>query len=240
MAAQGYQESRLDQDAKSRVGAIGVMQLMPETGKEQKVGDIRKLEPNIHAGVKYMRFIRDSFFEDEPMDDLNKGLFTFAAYNAGPGRSGSCARKPTARARSERLVRQRRADRLRADRPRDGDLRQQHLQVLRRLQAGDRRAAAQEGGGRAYRPLTISPSCWRRLTTSIVEPLDVALDVLGIRGAADARPRSACPSTGRRPAFRPSWSSPRAPCRSDRRSPSRNPSSPTRSRSSRCSRSAEE
>ena len=86
MAAQGYQESRLDQNAKSQVGAIGVMQLMPETGKEQKVGDVRKLEPNIHAGVKYMRFIRDSFFENEPMDDLNKGLFTFAAYNAGPGR----------------------------------------------------------------------------------------------------------------------------------------------------------
>jgi membrane-bound lytic murein transglycosylase MltF len=86
MAAQGYQESRLDQGAKSPVGAVGVMQLMPETGKEQKVGDIRKIEPNVHAGVKYMRFIRDSFFENEPMDDLNKGLFTFAAYNAGPGR----------------------------------------------------------------------------------------------------------------------------------------------------------
>ena len=86
MAAQGYQESRLDQRAKSPVGAIGVMQLMPETGKEQKVGDVRKIDPNVHAGVKYMRFIRDSFFENEPMDDLNKGLFTFAAYNAGPGR----------------------------------------------------------------------------------------------------------------------------------------------------------
>jgi len=86
MAAQGYQESRLDQNAKSSVGAIGVMQLMPETGKEQKVGDISKVDPNVHAGVKYMRFIRDSFFEDQPMDELNKGLFTFAAYNAGPGR----------------------------------------------------------------------------------------------------------------------------------------------------------
>jgi membrane-bound lytic murein transglycosylase MltF len=86
MAAQGYQESRLDQNAKSKVGAIGVMQLMPATGKEQKVGDIRKVDPNVHAGVKYMRFIRKSFFENEPMDDLNKGLFTFAAYNAGPGR----------------------------------------------------------------------------------------------------------------------------------------------------------
>jgi membrane-bound lytic murein transglycosylase MltF len=86
MAAQGYQESRLDQNAKSAVGAIGVMQVMPETGAEQKVGDIRQIDPNIHAGVKYMRFIRNSFFEKEPMDDVNKALFTFAAYNAGPGR----------------------------------------------------------------------------------------------------------------------------------------------------------
>jgi membrane-bound lytic murein transglycosylase MltF len=86
MAAQGYQESRLDQGAKSQVGAIGVMQLMPATGAEQKVGDVTQLEPNIHAGVKYMRFVRDQFFEDQPMDDLNKGLFTFASYNAGPGR----------------------------------------------------------------------------------------------------------------------------------------------------------
>ena len=86
MAAQGYQESRLDQNAKSPVGAIGVMQVMPATGKELKVGDITQLEPNIHAGVKYMRFMIDQYFKDEPMDELNKGLFTFASYNAGPGR----------------------------------------------------------------------------------------------------------------------------------------------------------
>jgi membrane-bound lytic murein transglycosylase MltF len=86
MAAQGYQESRLDQGAKSHVGAIGVMQLMPATGQEQAVGDIHQLEPNIHAGVKYMRFMRDRYFQGEPMDDLNKGLFTFASYNAGAGR----------------------------------------------------------------------------------------------------------------------------------------------------------
>jgi membrane-bound lytic murein transglycosylase MltF len=86
MAAQGYQESRLDQNAKSHVGAIGVMQLMPATGKEQNVGDVHQIEPNIHAGVKYMRFVRNQFFEDQPMDDLNKSLFTFASYNAGPGR----------------------------------------------------------------------------------------------------------------------------------------------------------
>ena len=86
MAAQGYQESTLDQDVKSRVGAVGIMQVMPATGKELAVGDIRQMEPNIHAGVKYMRFMMDTYFKDDQMDDLNKGLMTFAAYNAGPGR----------------------------------------------------------------------------------------------------------------------------------------------------------
>jgi membrane-bound lytic murein transglycosylase MltF len=86
MAAQGYQESQLNQNAKSQVGAIGVMQVMPATGAELKVGDIKQTEANIHAGVKYMRFMIDQYFKDEPMDNLNKGLFAFAAYNAGPGR----------------------------------------------------------------------------------------------------------------------------------------------------------
>ncbi len=86
MAAQGYQESTLDQAVKSPVGAIGVMQVMPATGKELNVGDIALLEPNIHAGVKYMRFMIDRYYANEPMDRLNKGLMTFASYNAGPGR----------------------------------------------------------------------------------------------------------------------------------------------------------
>ncbi len=86
MLAQGYQESRLDQKVKSQVGAVGVMQVMPATGKELAVGDISQLEPNIHAGVKYMRFMIDRYYKDEPMTPLNKGLMTFASYNAGPAR----------------------------------------------------------------------------------------------------------------------------------------------------------
>jgi membrane-bound lytic murein transglycosylase MltF len=86
MAAQGYQESGLNQSVKSQVGAVGVMQVMPATGKELKVGDITQLEPNIHAGVKYMRFMIDQYYAKEPMDELNKALFTFASYNAGPAR----------------------------------------------------------------------------------------------------------------------------------------------------------
>ncbi|HEY7403327.1 MAG TPA: lytic transglycosylase F [Candidatus Angelobacter sp.] len=86
MMAQGYQESQLNQARRSKAGAIGVMQLMPATGKQMQVGDIHQLEPNIHAGVKYIRFMEDRYFAGEPMDDTNKLLFSFAAYNAGPAR----------------------------------------------------------------------------------------------------------------------------------------------------------
>jgi membrane-bound lytic murein transglycosylase MltF len=97
MAAQGYQESRLDHSARSHVGAIGVMQVMPATGTELKVGDIRRVEPNIHAGVKYIRSLVDRYYANEPMDELNKVLFAFAAYNAGPGRVRQLRREAEAR-----------------------------------------------------------------------------------------------------------------------------------------------
>jgi len=86
MAAQGYQESQLNQAAKSKVGAIGVMQVMPATGKELQVGDITQTEANIHAGVKYMRWMIDQYYGKEPMTKLDKALFAFASYNAGAGR----------------------------------------------------------------------------------------------------------------------------------------------------------
>jgi membrane-bound lytic murein transglycosylase MltF len=86
MMAQGYQESLLDQNAKSDVGAVAVMHLMPATGKEMNTGDITQAEPNIHAGIEYISWMRNEFFGNEPMDARNKTLFSFAAYNAGPGR----------------------------------------------------------------------------------------------------------------------------------------------------------
>jgi membrane-bound lytic murein transglycosylase MltF len=86
MGAQGYQESQLNQAVKSPVGAIGVMQVMPATGKELGVGDINETEANIHAGVKYMRWMIDQYYEKEPMTKLDKALFAFASYNAGAGR----------------------------------------------------------------------------------------------------------------------------------------------------------
>jgi len=86
MAAQGYQESQLNQSVRSKVGAIGIMQVMPATGKELKVGDINQVDPNIHAGCKYMRWMIDNYYGDEPMTKLDKALFAFASYNAGAGR----------------------------------------------------------------------------------------------------------------------------------------------------------
>jgi membrane-bound lytic murein transglycosylase MltF len=84
LAAQGFQESTLDQSKRSRVGAIGVMQLMPATGKGLDVGDITVIEPNIHAGAKYMDELSTKYFADAKFDQLNKTLFAFASYNAGP------------------------------------------------------------------------------------------------------------------------------------------------------------
>ena len=85
LAAQGYQESQLDQNAKSHVGAIGVMQIMPATGAELKVGDIRQIEPNIQGGAKYMDKLMTQYFKDAKFTEETRPLFAFASYNAGPG-----------------------------------------------------------------------------------------------------------------------------------------------------------
>ena len=98
MAAQAYQESGLDQSKKSHAGAIGVMQLLPSTAADRNVNisEIQKLENNIHAGTKYMRFIVNRYYKDEPMDDVNKMLFAFASYNAGPAKVKRLRKKTAA------------------------------------------------------------------------------------------------------------------------------------------------
>jgi membrane-bound lytic murein transglycosylase MltF len=97
MGAQGYQESQLNQNAKSAVGAVGVMQVMPATGKDMNVGDIHETEANINAGIKYMRWMIDHYYGDEPMTPLNKALFAFASYNAGAGRISQLRKEATKR-----------------------------------------------------------------------------------------------------------------------------------------------
>lgn len=88
LLAQGYQESQLDQTARSPRGAVGVMQLLPETAASPEVGipGIDKdSEKNIHAGARYLRRMTDRYLSDPGLDQKNKTLMAFAAYNAGPG-----------------------------------------------------------------------------------------------------------------------------------------------------------
>ena len=98
IAALAYQESGLDQRKRSHRGAVGVMQILPSTAADPNVGisDIEKLENNIHAGTKYLRFIIDRYYRDEPMNDGNKNLFGLASYNAGPARVRGLRQKAVA------------------------------------------------------------------------------------------------------------------------------------------------
>jgi len=97
--ALAYQESRLDNSKRSSVGAVGIMQMLPATAADKNIGirHIEKLENNIHAGHKYLRFLQDRYFSDPAMGVLDRYLFTFAAYNAGPARVSQLRREAEAR-----------------------------------------------------------------------------------------------------------------------------------------------
>ena len=98
IAAQAYQESHIDQSKRSHVGAVGVMQILPSTAADKNVAikGLGRLENNIHAGVKYLRFITDRYLKDEELDDFNRALLAFAAYNVGPARLGRLRREAKA------------------------------------------------------------------------------------------------------------------------------------------------
>jgi len=95
IGAQGYQESLFDQARKSQVGAVGVMQVIPKLAAADPINvpNVNDAEGNIHAGVKMLRNIADKYFNDPGIDALNKTLFTFASYNAGPNRIAHLRKK---------------------------------------------------------------------------------------------------------------------------------------------------
>ena len=86
--AQAFQESGLDNNKKSRAGAVGIMQVKPATASDKKVGikNIHLMENNIHAGIKYLAFLRDHYFSDGDLEEKDRVRFALAAYNAGPAR----------------------------------------------------------------------------------------------------------------------------------------------------------
>jgi membrane-bound lytic murein transglycosylase MltF len=85
LAAQAFQESGFDPDARSHMGAVGLMQLLPATAADMGIKQINDPEKNIHAGVKYMRWLIDHYFKDDSITSDNQLRFALAAYNAGPG-----------------------------------------------------------------------------------------------------------------------------------------------------------
>jgi membrane-bound lytic murein transglycosylase MltF len=86
--AQAYQESLLDQSKRNPSGATGIMQVIPKYAAASPINipDVGTAEANIHAGVKMLRNIEDTYFNDPKIDRVNKTLFVFASYNAGQNR----------------------------------------------------------------------------------------------------------------------------------------------------------
>jgi len=98
VAAQGYQESRLNQRKRSPAGAVGIMQILPSTAADPNVNiaNIQNAEQNVHAGVKYLRFIRERYFSTADIRPLDQVLFSLAAYNAGPANIARARNKAAA------------------------------------------------------------------------------------------------------------------------------------------------
>jgi membrane-bound lytic murein transglycosylase MltF len=95
VAAQGYQESRFDQDAKGPDGGVGIMQVIPRLAAANPIDipNVTNAKGNIHAGCKMLRNIADTYFSDPSINPVNKALFTIASYNAGPNRIASLRKK---------------------------------------------------------------------------------------------------------------------------------------------------
>ena len=98
VVAQGYQESMLNQAARHG-GAVGIMQVKPAIAAAAPISipDVATAENNIHAGVKLLHTISNTYFNDPKIDPMNRLLLTFAAYNAGPTRIAALRKQAPAR-----------------------------------------------------------------------------------------------------------------------------------------------
>jgi membrane-bound lytic murein transglycosylase F len=81
IAAQIYQESRFDPTAVSSAGARGLMQIMPATASDLGLSNPEAPEASIHAGIKYLDYLRDRFEADVPQSE--RLWMALAAYNIG-------------------------------------------------------------------------------------------------------------------------------------------------------------
>lgn len=83
LAAQISKESRFDPKAKSWVGARGLMQVMPKTGRSYGVRNLYDPEQNVKAGIKHMRWLIDVW--ENIADEKERARFVLASYNVGQG-----------------------------------------------------------------------------------------------------------------------------------------------------------
>jgi len=83
LASLVYQESRFDPHAKSWVGAGGLMQIMPATGRELGLKDPHDPRQSLTAGTKYLHQIWKQY--EQIPDSIQRIKFTVASYNCGPG-----------------------------------------------------------------------------------------------------------------------------------------------------------
>ena len=83
IVSQMYQESRFNSEARSWAGAKGLMQVMPGTAKELQLTGLEDPETGIHAGIKYMEWVRNRF--EQELDVRDRMWFALAGYNAGSG-----------------------------------------------------------------------------------------------------------------------------------------------------------
>lgn len=83
LVAQMYEESRFDPEARSWMGARGLMQVLPRTAKEFGFADLDDPETGIHAGVRYLDWVRDRF--PKRLTPGDRAWFALAGYNAGHG-----------------------------------------------------------------------------------------------------------------------------------------------------------
>jgi len=88
LAAQGYQESMLNQDVRGPRGGVGIMQVVPREAAANPIDipDVYDAANNIHAAAKMLRYFADTYFTDPRIDPFNRALFVLASYNAGPTR----------------------------------------------------------------------------------------------------------------------------------------------------------
>jgi membrane-bound lytic murein transglycosylase MltF len=86
LAAVAFQESRFDPKLRSRAGAVGLMQIRPETAAEVGVTGIEDPEKNVQAAARYFDLLAERYFNEPHLDRNDRVAFILAGYNAGPTR----------------------------------------------------------------------------------------------------------------------------------------------------------